>query len=67
LKKENAEIKYECSELDADNKLLRTELNTKEKEKTDLHKKYKVGIYLNTSTVYIFSNNNKDSVLTCSL
>ncbi|XP_060876516.1 uveal autoantigen with coiled-coil domains and ankyrin repeats protein-like [Metopolophium dirhodum] len=41
VKKENAELKYECSELNAENKLLRTEINTKEKEKIDLHKKYK--------------------------
>jgi len=50
VKKENAELKYECSELNAENKLLRTEINTKEKEKTDLHKKYKVGIHLNTNS-----------------
>eukprot|EP00102_Acyrthosiphon_pisum_P027866 XP_016665076.1 PREDICTED: filamin-A-interacting protein 1-like isoform X2 [Acyrthosiphon pisum] len=41
LRKENADLIYKCSELDADNKLLRIEINTKEKEKTDIREKYK--------------------------
>ncbi|XP_022161094.1 uveal autoantigen with coiled-coil domains and ankyrin repeats protein-like isoform X1 [Myzus persicae] len=37
LKKEYSEIKYRCSELEAENTQLRTAVKTKEKEKTDLH------------------------------
>jgi len=42
MKKENAELKYQCSELNEDTKKLRAEINTKEKEKIELHKTYKV-------------------------
>jgi len=53
MKKENAELKYQCSELENDNKLLRTEIKTKEREKTELHNRYKVNtpyLFLNLST-----------------
>ncbi|KAL4112020.1 hypothetical protein QTP88_015870 [Uroleucon formosanum] len=41
IKKDNAELKYQCSELDEDNKRLKIEIQTKEKEKTELHNLFK--------------------------
>ncbi|KAL5235835.1 hypothetical protein ACI65C_003245 [Semiaphis heraclei] len=41
IKNEFAELKYQYSELEAENKLLKTEILTKEKEKTELKNLYK--------------------------
>lgn len=44
IKKEFNEFKYESSELEKANQLLKEEITRKEKEKTDLQKLYKVGL-----------------------
>jgi len=47
IKNEFAELKYQHSELEEENKLLKIKIITKEKEKTELQNLYKVGITYN--------------------